>query len=82
MKTIQIAPYKEDCTITEKAITGTMDGRTFVYELAEGDTFDLDCADAFIKCFQTAIAICSKQRQIEELLNTHFGITGAKFYEK
>jgi hypothetical protein len=77
---IQIAPYKEDCTITEKAITGTMDGRTFVYELTD-DTFNLDWADEFIKCFQTAIALCSKQWQVEELLNTHFKTTG-KFYEK
>lgn len=79
MKAIQIAPYKEDCTINEKAITGTMDGRTFVYELTK-DTFNLDCAEAFIHCFQEAIAICSKQRQVEELLNTHFKTTG-KFYE-
>ena len=58
-----------------------MDGRTFVFELAKGYTFNLKHADAFISCFQQAIALCSKQRQVEELLNTHLGITGAKFYE-
>ncbi len=82
MKTIQIAPYRKDCTITKTTITGTMDGRTFVFELKKGDTFNLDQAEAFISCFQEAIALCSKQWQVEQLLNTHFGITGAKFYEK
>ena len=81
MKTIQIAPYKKDCSITKTKITGTMDGRTFVFELANGDTFNLKQTDAFISCFQQAIALCSKQWQVEELLNTHLGITGAKFYE-
>ena len=81
MKTIQIAPFKKDITINETKITGTMNGRTFVFELANGDTFNLNQADALISCFQQAIALCSKQWQIEELLNTHLGITGAKFYE-
>ena len=82
MTTIQIAPHREDCTITDDCITGTMNGKTFVYQLAEGDTFNLDHADAFISCFQQAIALCSKTAQVEWLLNTHLGITGAKFYIK
>ena len=81
MNTIQIAPYKKALTITETKITGTMNSRTFVFELANGDTFNLNQADAFISCFQQAIALCSKQWQVQELLNTHLGITGAKFYE-
>lgn len=82
MKTIQIAPYHKDCTITDTRITGTMDGRTFVFELAPGDTFNREQDEEFISCFQQAIAICSKQSQIEWLLNTHLGVTGAKFYEQ
>jgi len=82
MKTIQIAPRREDCTIDDTTIRGTMDGRTFVFQLAAGDTFNREQDEEFIKCFHQAIAICSKQWQIEELLNTHFGITGARFYEE
>lgn len=81
MKTIQIAPYREDCTITDTKITGKMHGRTFVFELADGDTFDRSQDEQFIKCFQEAIFLCSKPMQIEELLNAHFGCSGAKFYE-
>lgn len=81
MKTLQIAPYRKDCTITKTAIRGTMDGRTFVFELATGQEFNLDQADDFVTCFQQAIALCSHQDQIEWLLNTYLGITGAKFYE-
>lgn len=80
MKTIQIAPHREDCTITDTRITGTMNGKTYVFQLANGDTFNLDQADAFISCFQQAIALSSKTSQAEWLLNTHLGITGAKFY--
>ena len=36
MKTIQIAPYESDCRIEGKRVIGTMDGRTFVFELPEG----------------------------------------------
>lgn len=82
MKTIQIAPYRKDCTITDTTITGTMAGRTFVFELAPGDTFNRDQDEEFISCFQQAIALCSKQREIETLLNRHFGCAGARFYEK
>lgn len=81
-KYIQIAPYREDCTITASAITGTMDGRTFVYELPKGRKFNLDKSDDLIECFQTAIAICSHHDQIEWLLNTHLGVKDARFYEK
>ena len=84
MKTIQIAPYKEDCTVTEKRITGTMGGRKFIYEIPDNVavTFDLDCRDWFIKCFCEAIAICSKQWQVNDLLNGHFGIDFGRFYEE
>ena len=82
MITIQIAPYKNDCTITGSKITGTMDGRTFVYELPNGLQFNTEDGDGFIKMFQQAIAICSKQPQIEELLNRCIGVQGGRFYEQ
>lgn len=81
MKTIQIAPYREDCTIDDTRITGKMDGRTFVFELAEGDTFNREQDEEFIIAFQQAIALCSKQWQVEYLLNQYLGTSGARFYE-
>ena len=81
MKTIQIAPHKEDCTITDTAIRGTMDGRTFVYELGPGETFNLDQADKFIESFRTAIGMLSKPWQITDVLNSYFGVPDGKFYE-
>lgn len=36
MKTIQIAPYRDDCRIEGQKIIGAMDGRTFVFELPDG----------------------------------------------
>ena len=82
MATIQIAPYKKDCTISGSKITGTMDGRTFVYELPKGLQFNTEDGGGFIGAFQQAIALCSKQPQIEELLNRYFGIQGGRFYEQ
>lgn len=78
MKTIQIAPYKKDCTVTKNTISGTMGDRTFVYQLAPDCllVFDTENADYYISCFQEAIAICSKQHQIQDLLNRHFNNEG------
>ena len=83
MKTIQIAPYREDCRIEGKKVIGTMDGRTFVFELPERVSMPRAKAvsETMISNFCEAIALCSKQWQIEDLLNRHWQIEGGKFYE-
>ena len=84
MKTIQIAPYKEDCRIDGKKVIGTMDGRTFVFELPERVRMPEDEAvrATMISNFCEAIALCSKPWQIEDVLNRHWNIKGGKFYEQ
>lgn len=81
MKTIQIAPYKKDCRIDGNKVTGTMDGRTFVFEVPEKYNIPEDLKDTMISNFCEAIALCSKQWQVEEVLNRHWQIKGGKFYE-
>lgn len=61
--------------------TGTMDGRTFVYEIPDKYEIDEVIHDALIKTFRQAIALCSKQWQVEQVLNDYWGIEGGKFYE-
>jgi len=82
MKTIQIAPYKEDCRIDGKKVIGTMDGRTFVFELPERVRMPEDEATraTMISNFCEAIALSSKWHQVESLLNEHWQIEGGKFY--
>lgn len=84
MKTIQIAPYKEDCRIVGKKVTGKMGGRKFVFELPEEVDMPQDRATREImkRDFRQAIALCSKFWQIEDLLNRHWNIEGGKFYEQ
>lgn len=84
MRTIQIAPYREDCRIEGKKVIGTMGSRTFVFELPESVRMPRDkkTREAMISNFCEAIALCSKQWQIEQLLNQHWQIKGGKFYEK
>ena len=83
MKTIQIAPNKEDCKIIGHSVTGTMDGRVFVFELPERVRMPEDEATraTMVSNFCEAIALCSKPWQIEDVLNRHWGIKGGKFYE-
>lgn len=83
MKTIQIAPYKKDCRIDGKKIIGTMGERTFVFELPKnvGMPVDDPTRDTMLHNFCEAIALCSKQWQVEDCLNRHWGIKGGKFYE-
>lgn len=83
MRTIQIAPYKEDCRIEGKKVIGTTDGRTFVFELPErvGMPRAKDVRETMISNFCEAIALCSKQWQVERLLNDHWQIEGGRFYE-
>lgn len=81
MKTIQIAPYREDCRIEGHKILGTMDGRTFVFEMPETVIWAKDQEETMIRNFQEAIALCSKPWQIEYCLNSHWDIEGGKFYE-
>ena len=84
MKTIQIAPNKGACRIDGKKVIGTMDGRTFVFELPERVRMpeDESVRETMINNFCEAIALCSKQWQVEDLLNRHWNIKGGKFYEK
>lgn len=83
MKTIQIAPYREDCRIDGKKVIGTMDGRTFVFELPARVRMPEDGATraTMISNFCEAIALSSKPWQAERLLNEHWQIKGGKFYE-
>lgn len=83
MRTIQIAPYKEDCKIVGNKVVGTMDGRTFVFELPErvGMPKDEAIRQTMINNFCEAIALSSKPWQVEWILNEHWSIKGGKFYE-
>lgn len=83
MRTIQIAPHREDCRIDGNKVLGTMNGRTFVFELPKNVIIsDNDgLKETMIANFREAIAMCSKPWQIEDLLNRHWGISGGKFYE-
>lgn len=84
MRTIQIAPYRKDCRIEGKKVIGTMDGRTFVFELPEGVGMPRAkrTRETMIANFCAAIAMCSKPWQITQLLNDNWGISGGKFYEQ
>ena len=84
MKTIQIAPYRDDCRIEGKKVIGTMDGRTFVFELPESVRMPRAKAvrETMINNFCEAIALSSRPWQVERLLNDHWGIEGGKFYEE
>ena len=78
-KTIQIAPYLKDCTITEHQIIGIMDGKKYIFTLPEGYEFDLEASREYIRAFQQAIALASKTWQAEGALNDAFGIKGGRF---
>ena len=80
MRTIQIAPYQKDCRMIGRRIIGTMNERTFVYELPSDERPYTE--ESMIANFCEAIALCSKQWQVEELLNNHWGIEGGKFWEE
>lgn len=84
MRTIQIAPYREDCRIEGNKVIGTMDGRTFVFVVPKGVRMPSDEAtrQTMISNFCEAIALCSKQWQVEDCLNRHWQIKGGKFYEE
>lgn len=84
MKTIQIAPNREDCRIEGKKVIGTMDGRTFIFELPENVRMPRAKAvrETMISNFCEAIALCSKRWQVEDLLNRHWQIEGGKFREE
>lgn len=83
MKTIQIAPYRDDCRIEGRKIIGAMDGRTLVFELPEGFRMprSKDAQGTMVSIFCEAIALSSRPWQVERLLNDHWGIEGGKFYE-
>ena len=72
MKTIQIAPNAEQIVVTETAIhTNWNGGITYT---AEG--LDRYKADYLRECFSTAIALCPKRWQVEDILNRHLGLAG------
>ena len=74
MRTIQIAPNREDCRIEGKKVIGTMDGRTFIFELPDyvNDPKSEEVKETMISNFREAIALCSKPWQVEDLLNRHW----------
>ena len=82
MKTVKIAPDREECRFEDNKVIGTMDGRTFVYEIPKEYTVPENLVETMIESFREAIALCSKQWQVEDCLNRHWSITGGKFYEK
>ena len=84
MRSIQIAPYAKDCKVIGHSVTGKMGKRVFVFEVPDRYRMPEDEASrqTMINNFCEAIALCSKQWQIEDLLNEHWGIKGGKFYEQ
>lgn len=82
MKVIQIAPHKEDCKVNGNKVIGTMDGRTFVYEIPAEYEIGEDVKDALIATFRQAIGLCSKPWQVTEILNNYWNISGGMFYEE
>ena len=82
MKTIKIAPDREECRIEGNKVIGTMDGRTFVFEIPKNYTIPADLVETMISNFREAIALCSKPWQVEDCLNRHWNIDGGKFYEE
>ena len=82
MKTIQIAPYRKDCHIDGNKVIGTMDGRKFVFVVPVNYNIPEEVKETMISNFCEAIALCSKQWQVEDLLNRHWHIEGGKFYEE
>lgn len=82
MKVIQIAPHAEDCKVEENRIIGKMGGRVFIYEIPSNYRIEKEQHEMLVSCFREAIALCSKQWQIEKLLNEHFNVEGGKFYEQ
>ena len=82
MKVIQLAPHRNDCRVVDNKVIGTMDGRTFVYEIPAEYEIGEDIHDSLISTFCEAIALSSKPWQVEQLLNDHWGIKGGKFSEQ
>lgn len=83
MRTIQIAPYREDCRIEGKKIIGTMGERTFEFELPKRVRMPEDepTRQRLIEDFCAAIALSSKRWQVEDALNNHWQIKGGVFRE-
>lgn len=81
MRTIQIAPSASECRIEDHKVIGTMDGRTFIFEIPSRYSIPKNLHKVMISNFREAIALCSKPWQVEELLCLHWHITNGKFYE-
>lgn len=80
MRTIQIAPSKEDVHIRGNRIEGKMkDGTTYVYKAPEGDFFARRDQNAVKAAFCQAIALSSKSYQAENLLNDYLKVKGQFF---
>ena len=81
MKTIKIAPDASDCSVVGNEVIGKFNGRTLVYQIPSDIEVYAYQHALLIENFRTAIAMSSKPRQVERMLNEHYGING-KFYEK
>lgn len=71
-KAIQIAPYSNEITI---------DGNTMHTDFAGGITYTAEGLDQYEheslkECFSTAIALCSKRWQLEQVLNETLKLNG------
>ena len=81
MRTIQIAPNRDECRIEGRKIIGTMGDSTFVYEIpARVKRERLPSDEQMIEDFRAAIAMGSKRWWVEEVLNNHWKIKCGKFY--
>ena len=82
MRTIQIAPYREDCRVVGNQIIGTMGERTFVFTIpSEYEVYSYQ-HEWLIEAFCAAIALSSKPWQVERLLNDRFNIKGGTISER
>lgn len=75
MKSIQIAPSKEEVFFNESnstIYTNFAGGITYQAERM----FDIYTRDYLCECFQTGIALCSKREQLEWLMNKHLNLQG------
>ena len=82
MKTIKIAPDRNDCKIDGTKIIGTMDDRTFVYEFPKRHKMPTDAKtqELMINDFRAVIAMGSKTWWVESVLNNHWKAKTGKFY--
>lgn len=84
VKTIQIAPHREDCRVNGGTITGWMPhynggGVLYTYKAPEHMHFVAGEEKLAVDAFCAAIAMASKRYQVEDALNAHFGNINGTF---